>query len=58
MKLKKNVERFLEFILIILGLPMVMIEDFELSAIPILVVWFLVVFIVMKILIKYGKDFK
>lgn len=58
MKLKKNVERFLEFILIILGLPMVMIEDFELIALPILVVWFLVVFIVMKILIKYGKDFK
>lgn len=58
MKLKKNVERFLEFILIILGLPMVMIEDFELNATPILVVWFLVVFIVMKILIKYGKDFK
>lgn len=58
MKLKKNVERFLEFILIILGLPMVMIEDFELSATPILVVWFLAVFIVMKILIKYGKDFK
>lgn len=58
MKLKKNVERFLEFILIILGLPMVMIEDFELIALPILVVWFLVVFIVVKILIKYGKDFK
>ena len=58
MKLKKNVERFLEFILIILGLPMVMIEDFELITLPILVVWFLVVFIVMKILIKYGKDFK
>lgn len=58
MKLKKNVERFLEFILIILGLPMVMIEDFELIALPILVVWFLVVFIVMKILVKYGKDFK
>lgn len=58
MKLKKNVERFLEFILIVLGLPMVMIEDFELIALPILVVWFLVVFIVMKILIKYGKDFK
>lgn len=58
MKLKKNVERFLEFILIVLGLPMVMIEDFELIALPILVVWFLVVFIVVKILIKYGKDFK
>lgn len=58
MKLKKNVERFLEFILIVLGLPMVMIEDFELIALPILVVWFLVVFIIMKILIKYGKDFK
>lgn len=58
MKLKKNVERFLEFILIILGLPIVMIEDFELIALPILVVWFLVVFIIMKILIKYGKDFK
>ena len=58
MKLKKNVERFLEFILIVLGLPVVMIEDFELIALPILVVWFLVVFIVMKILIKYGKDFK
>lgn len=58
MKLKKNIERFLEFILIVLGLPMVMIEDFELIALPILVVWFLVVFIVVKILIKYGKDFK
>lgn len=58
MKLKKNVERFLEFILIVLGLPMVMIEDFKLSATPILIVWFLVVFIVVKILIKYGKDFK
>lgn len=58
MKLKKNVERFLEFILIILGLPMIMIEDFELIALPILVVWFLVVFIIIKILVKYGKDFK
>lgn len=58
MKLKKNVERFLEFILIVLGLPMVMIEDFELIALPILIIWFLVVFIIVKILIKYGKDFK
>lgn len=58
MKLKKNVERFLEFILIVLGLPMVMIEDFEISALPLIIVWICAIIILLSILVKYGKDFK
>ncbi len=58
MKLKRNIEKVLEFILAILVLPLIMLNDFEISALPLIIAWIGIIIVLMIILVKYGKDFK
>lgn len=55
MKLKKNVEKVLNTILIVMVVPLIMIQDFELSALPILLIWVTIIILIALVLIKYGK---
>lgn len=57
MKLKRIVERFLECILVILSIPLIMVNDFNISALPFMILWILSVGTIIVILVKYGKDF-
>lgn len=56
--LKRNVEKVLEFVLAMLTLPLVMLNDFEISALPLIIAWVIAIVVLLSILIRYGKDFK
>ena len=58
MKLKRNIEKVLEFILAVLVLPLVMLNDFEISSLPLIITWICAIIILLSILVRYGKDFK
>lgn len=56
--LKRNVEKVLEFVLAMLTLPLVMLNDFEISALPLIIAWVIAIVVLLSILVRYGKDFK
>lgn len=54
--LKRKVEKVLEAVLVVLALPLVMLNDFEISALPLIIAWVIAIVVLLSILVRYGKD--